>query len=305
MWGKIEKGRGSRFKMPTGPFHYFARPTSIYKWGEPHLILFLMNLGTFWPYANHRFGIGDLADRDPRNSVTGHVSHNGGNAVDIYIIDRVAGRERNEGHNRVTYHDQYVDRDKKVFTDKRYDPEKTQMLANFVAWLSLSFPMIEVLYNDPKVQANTTMRPRILTDLDKQRIKKAKGKSYNNIWQHDDHIHCLLSDTSIPGYTTELIKYWVKASGIESLRQFIEEGLKMGHLLRMGSRVQQVDMLQFVLNLHGQSSYAALVEDSIFGAKTRQRVTEFQAASGLSPDGIVGPKTTTALAQEMDVAKLG
>ena len=79
----------------------------------------------------------------------------------------------------------------------------------------------------------------------------------------------------------------------------------MGHLLRMGSRVQQVDMLQFVLNLHGQSSYAALVEDSIFGAKMRQRVTEFQAASGLSPDGIVGPKTTTALAQEMDVAKLG
>lgn len=304
MWGKIEKGRGSRFKMPTGPFHYFARPTSAYKWGEPHLILFLMNLATFWPYANHRFGIGDLADRDPRNPVTGHVSHNGGNAVDIYVIDRVPGRERNESQNRVTYHDKYV-RHKQVVTEERYDAEKTQMLANFVAWLSMSFPMIEILYNDQEVQRNTASRPRIVTDLDKRRNKQARGERYDNIWQHDDHIHCLLSDASIPAYTRDLIKYWVKASGIEALRQFIEDGLKMGHLLRLGSRVEEVETLQFVLNLHGRSSFAALVEDSIFGTKTRQRVAEFQNAGGLSPDGIVGPKTKAALAQQMNVANLG
>lgn len=62
-------------------------------------------------------------------------------------------------------------------------------------------------------------------------------------------------------------------------------------MLRFGSRGPEVTTAQQNLNLAGKSRFRPLVEDGIFGAKTRERVFEFQSAHQLSPDGIVGPLT--------------
>lgn len=61
--------------------------------------------------------------------------------------------------------------------------------------------------------------------------------------------------------------------------------------LRRGSKGNQVEELQKMLNTHG----ASLVVDGVFGADTEARVIAFQSAHGLSVDGIVGPKTWEAL----------
>lgn len=56
--------------------------------------------------------------------------------------------------------------------------------------------------------------------------------------------------------------------------------------LRLGSRGQDVCILQGSLSLH---------VDGIFGPITEEAVKEFQSERGLFPDGIVGPKTWAAL----------
>lgn len=74
----------------------------------------------------------------------------------------------------------------------------------------------------------------------------------------------------------------------------------MARLLRLGSRGDDVQYLQASLNqaasLPGRRSrYAFLAVDGIFGAMTRSRVLEFQAASQLAADGLAGPQTLGAL----------
>lgn len=61
--------------------------------------------------------------------------------------------------------------------------------------------------------------------------------------------------------------------------------------LSIGDRGQQVKKLQEALNALGES----LVVDGIFGQGTHAAVINFQARNGLTPDGIVGPKTKAAL----------
>ena len=69
----------------------------------------------------------------------------------------------------------------------------------------------------------------------------------------------------------------------------------MARMLRRGSRGPDVTEIQAALNGAGGSRSAPLGEDGIFGPKTHARVVEFQRASGLSPDGIVGcPLTITS-----------
>ena len=59
---------------------------------------------------------------------------------------------------------------------------------------------------------------------------------------------------------------------------------------------QGVDVLQAQAQLNlGPSQLPPLSLDSIFGAKTKARTIEFQKASGLTADGIIGPKTWAAL----------
>lgn len=61
--------------------------------------------------------------------------------------------------------------------------------------------------------------------------------------------------------------------------------------LRRGSKVDAVETLQVRLRLHGYP----LTLDSDFGAATELAVKAFQASAGLVADGIVGPKSWSAL----------
>lgn len=69
-------------------------------------------------------------------------------------------------------------------------------------------------------------------------------------------------------------------------------------LLQSGDTGAQVVRLQGLLNLAKQRlslSFAKLLPDGIFGAKTLWAVKDFQIARGLVVDGVVGPKTWQAL----------
>jgi len=65
-------------------------------------------------------------------------------------------------------------------------------------------------------------------------------------------------------------------------------------LLRLGSRGEMVTMLQHKLQMLG---YYHGSLDGIFGPLTATAVKGFQSAHGLTPDGIVGPKTMAAIHQ--------
>lgn len=63
-------------------------------------------------------------------------------------------------------------------------------------------------------------------------------------------------------------------------------------MLRRGMEGDQVRVLQTLLN---ELSGAGLAVDGDFGLRTHRAVRAFQAATGLSPDGIVGPATAAKL----------
>lgn len=75
----------------------------------------------------------------------------------------------------------------------------------------------------------------------------------------------------------------------------------MATLLSQGSSGPDVRQAQQKLNLAGTSALPKLVEDSVFGAKTRVRVIEFQKSRGLKADGIIGPQTRSALGMSATV----
>jgi peptidoglycan hydrolase-like protein with peptidoglycan-binding domain len=80
---------------------------------------------------------------------------------------------------------------------------------------------------------------------------------------------------------------------------------EMYPMLRFGSQGTQVKTLQAALNIWSGRSPPVLVEDGIFGPKTRMKVVEYQVATDLVPDGIVGPKTWAMLQPLIDeLAKL-
>lgn len=68
-------------------------------------------------------------------------------------------------------------------------------------------------------------------------------------------------------------------------------------IIRQGDRGTDVKVVQFFLNFISQfnDSMDSVDEDGIFGPKTRNSVVAFQRETGLSPDGIVGPQTSTKL----------
>lgn len=70
-------------------------------------------------------------------------------------------------------------------------------------------------------------------------------------------------------------------------------------LLRLGDRGELVKALQERLK---DLRYAVGRADGIFGQRTRAAVLAFQAENGLVTDGIIGPKTRTALNSEAAVA---
>lgn len=70
----------------------------------------------------------------------------------------------------------------------------------------------------------------------------------------------------------------------------------MPQTVSLGAVGTAVKELQKGLNLL-PTKLAALVEDGVFGQKTRTRVTEFQGDNALDADGIVGPLTWEKLLQ--------
>ena len=65
--------------------------------------------------------------------------------------------------------------------------------------------------------------------------------------------------------------------------------------LVQGSVGPEVKNLQRALNFHIRNEIPPLTVDSIFGPKTKARLTTFQRTHNLKPDAIVGPKTRAAL----------
>lgn len=63
-------------------------------------------------------------------------------------------------------------------------------------------------------------------------------------------------------------------------------------ILKSGSTGPSVQLLQLALNRAG---FGELVTDGVFGSRTRAALIRFQAANGLSADGIAGPATHAAL----------
>jgi peptidoglycan hydrolase-like protein with peptidoglycan-binding domain len=70
--------------------------------------------------------------------------------------------------------------------------------------------------------------------------------------------------------------------------------------LRRGATGNSVKALQTLLNYRG----AGLTVDGDFGANTEARVIEFQQAVGLASDGIVGPKTWSAIRTGMVITRV-
>ncbi|HEX4323944.1 MAG TPA: peptidoglycan-binding domain-containing protein [Gaiellaceae bacterium] len=66
--------------------------------------------------------------------------------------------------------------------------------------------------------------------------------------------------------------------------------------LKPGDTGSQVTLLQQALNKLGFSSGKP---DGVYGPSTQNAVEQFQAASGLNADGIVGPQTLAAIKQQL------
>ena len=62
--------------------------------------------------------------------------------------------------------------------------------------------------------------------------------------------------------------------------------------LKLGSKGEHVLCWQKFLNLSG--FYCGL-EDGVFGRNTRLAVIDYQKSHGLTPDGIIGPKTWNSI----------
>ncbi len=97
---------------------------------------------------------------------------------------------------------------------------------------------------------------------------------------------------------------WYKISsiyaGVTRLAELDSEGTTLGigtvppnSVLRQGSRGQDVITLQYLLDIISEyyPTVPAPAQDGIFGGGTRQAVTAFQRATGLTADGIVGAAT--------------
>jgi hypothetical protein len=79
----------------------------------------------------------------------------------------------------------------------------------------------------------------------------------------------------------------------------------MAQVLKQGSTGPDVKQVQQSLNKVAGSKLPKLVEDAVFGPKTRARVVEFQKSRGILADGIVGLQTRAALAASGALAAVG
>jgi lysozyme family protein len=69
-------------------------------------------------------------------------------------------------------------------------------------------------------------------------------------------------------------------------------GVGGGALVMGGDALSGTRWIQHAMNL---LTHAGLIEDGSYGRRTREAVRAFQAAQGLEPDGLAGPKTCAAI----------
>lgn len=72
-------------------------------------------------------------------------------------------------------------------------------------------------------------------------------------------------------------------------------------VVQTGAKEHPIKTLQYLLRARGHN----IVVDGVFGAKTEAAVKAFQASQGLTADGIVGPKTWTALVVQVKKGSQG
>ena len=112
-----------------------------------------------------------------------------------------------------------------------------------------------------------------------------------------------LTPDGIVGKATwyQLVRLYV---GVNSLAELESEGQRFYAVnwqvppnLSSGSRGQSVRQLQFMLRVLSEyiNDIPPVTEDGIFGQQTQNAVIAFQRFAGLTPDGIVGPATWSAL----------
>ena len=129
-------------------------------------------------------------------------------------------------------------------------------------------------------------------------------KGHTGMYVGDDLTrHCggkkgQVMEEALPG-NPKWLRYAIPA-GLYSTEELRKAGVNVDEsrnipTLRRGSRGDDVEELQALLN----AKYGANLEiDGIYGAKTEQAVKAFQAAHGLTADGVCGPKTRKALGLE-------
>lgn len=118
------------------------------------------------------------------------------------------------------------------------------------------------------------------------------------------NIFNLASDGIVGKATWNKLSYLY--TSVTRLAELDSEGTSLGigtvppsSVLRLGSSGQDVITLQYLLNVAAEfnSAIPAPAQDGDFGMETQQSVAAFQSASGLRPDGVVGPLTWQALYQ--------
>ncbi|MEZ5426212.1 MAG: penicillin-insensitive murein endopeptidase [Pyrinomonadaceae bacterium] len=175
---RTNKGTGFYQLPEAGLGYYLGRKEAGRVWGQPFLILFLLELGERWfsLRGNSPFGVGDLAEEDGRE-IRDHNSHRFGSAVDLYIFHK-NGLRRNDFLNQVSCLDKTT-----------YDQDTTLEFVKLIKNFSARYVMQQILFNDNQVNQEVNKVGGHPPVTDDSKTKQSQG-------QHYDHIHITFNGKS-------------------------------------------------------------------------------------------------------------
>ncbi|MEW5940432.1 MAG: peptidoglycan-binding protein [Chloroflexota bacterium] len=123
-----------------------------------------------------------------------------------------------------------------------------------------------------------TVAPGQTVDISVNLVAPAAPGTYRGYW--------IIRDPGGVLFGIETGRFWVQIVAVTPA-PFLPDW----PVLQQGDSGPEVWALQYLLRVRGQT----LAADGLFGPVTRSAVVNFQTAVGLSPDGIVGPQTWSAL----------